>query len=201
MESDTDRMVTPLHAASGLLKASWSGKDYSAMTWRGCTIHAIDIGGYKDNRVQIHLDRDDYLELDDLDDTVPWDIMLLDIDYIVSRAGPTPAEREPSYWIAPATLAFTSASHITATIGDGPSDLRLLGPGTAMTTLVITDVHRIEPEGKWDPRWHITGNGFDIRLQDTGFHLFIRTPPQPATRPFLGMTERGGVSFAQRSFV
>jgi hypothetical protein len=118
----------------------------------------------------------------------------------VKRAGSTPAEREPSYWIAPATLAFTSASHITATISDGPSGPRLLGLGTATTTLVIADVHRIEPEGKWDPQWHITGSGLDIRLQDAGFHLYIRTPPQPVARPFLGTTERGGVSFVQRSF-
>jgi hypothetical protein len=200
MERNTGRVVTPLHAASGLLKASWTSRDYSAMAWHGCTIHAINIGKYEDNRGQILDDQDDYLEFDDLDDTVPWDFMLLDIDYIVNRAGPAPAEREPSYWIAPATLAFTRASDIIATISDGPSGPLHLGLGTATTTLVIADVHRIEPEGKWDPQWHITGNGFDIRLQDAGFRLYIRTPPQLVTRPFLGTTERGGVSFVQQAF-
>jgi hypothetical protein len=177
-------MATPLHVDSGLLKATWTGRDYSTMAWRGCTIHAVTIGRYEDNN---------YLEFDDLDDTVPWDVMLLDIDYIVSRA-------EPVCWIAPATLAFTSASNIIATISDGDAKPRRLGLGTATTDLIMADLQRIGPEGKWDPEWHITGDGFDIRLQDPRFHLYIRAQPQPVSRPFLIAAERGKVSFEQQPY-
>jgi hypothetical protein len=201
MASNTERVVTYVHTASGLLKATWGTHDYSAMAWHGCTIHAIHFGEYEDNRVQILEDGTVDTEFDDLDDTVAWHFLLLDIDYIVSWAEPQTPGAEPSYWIAPATLEFASASSITATISDDSSSPVLLAPGTtATTTLIMSNVERTEPRGNEEPRWQITGTGLDIRLYAPRFDLYIRTTPQLATRSSLEMTERGGVSFARHSF-
>lgn len=195
---DTGGVTAYIHTASGLLKATWSSRDYSAMKWRGCTIHAVHIGEYEDNRVQFLDDGTVDTEFDDLDDTVGWHFLLLDIDYIVSRFEPETPGQEPAYWIAPATLAFADASGVTATISDGSSGPVLLGPGITATNLVMSDVLRIGPEG--EPQWRITGKGFDIQLRDSGFRLYIRAAPQLVACPSLELAARGGVSFAQRSF-
>jgi hypothetical protein len=118
------------------------------MVWRGCTIHAIQIGRYGDNRVQILGDGTVDTGYDDLDDTVPWDFMLVDVDYVVRRIEPASPEQQPTYWIAPATLAFAWAGDITATISDGMSRPAPLGLVTHATSLVIADLHRIEPRGR-----------------------------------------------------
>jgi hypothetical protein len=191
-------VVAYVHTASGLLKATWNSKDNSEMRWRGCTVHAIHIGDY--HLAQTHDDGTFNTEFDDMDDTVSWNFLLLDIDYIVSRSEPEAPEREPTYWIAPATLAFGLASGITVTISDGSSDPVLLPLGTTATALVMSDVQRIGPGGKTDPQWRITGEGFDIRLCDAGFWLHIRAEPQLVDRPSLETAERGGISFAQHSF-
>jgi hypothetical protein len=183
------------------LKATWTSLDYPAIAWRGCTIHGIQIGQYEDNRIQFLDDGTVDTEFDDLDDTVGFDdFMLLDVDYVMRRIEPATPEQRPTYWVAPATLAFTSAGNITATISDGTSQPAPLGPGTHTTALVIADLHRIEPNGYGNPKWHITGPEFDIRLFDRGFCLYVRTPPQSAPRPFLDLAERGGLSFEQQPF-
>jgi hypothetical protein len=81
---------------------------------------------------------------------------------------------------------------ITAMISDGASGLTRLPLGTTATALVIEEMHRVDLQGVEDPDWYISGQGFDIRVRDVGFDLYIRTPPQLMIRPFLHATERGG---------
>jgi hypothetical protein len=178
-------------------------QDFSEMKWRGCTIHAIHIGEY--DRVHIPGDgtaatESDHMEFDDMDDSVPWNFLVLDIDYIVSRLEPEAPGREPAYWIAPATLRFGLASAIAVTISDGSPDPVLRPLGTTATDLAMSDVQRIRREGDPDSLWRITGEGFDIRLAATGFFLHLRAEPKPVNRPSLDLAERGGVSFADSSF-
>jgi hypothetical protein len=139
------------------VKAHWTGREHERLSFRGCTIHAVDIGRHEDNR-----GRED---MDDLDDTVPWDRLHLDLGYL-DGAG-----------VVPATVAFTWATIMIATIGD-----RRLGPGVVATRLVIEEFRRIEPEGRWDPSWHITGEGFELLVQDPAYDLYLRTSPR-ATSP------------------
>lgn len=157
------------------VKATWTSLDLPAMSWRGCKIHGIHIGRYEDDSTG-----EGVLDGNYYDDTMAWHFLLLDIDYLIESQ------------VAPATLAFTDAAGVTVTIGDAPP----LGLGTVETSLVIDDLQRIEPTVRTDPHWHITGEGFDIQLRDSGFDLYLRQPP----RPSLSAEERGGVSFAQRPF-
>jgi len=198
--ADTEGVVDYAHTASGLLKAMWTKRDNAELRWRGCTVHAIHIGEYEDNRVQILEDGTVDTEFDDLDDTVAWNFLLLDIDYIVSRPEPEAPGREPAFWVAPATLEFSLASGIVAKISDGSADPVRLPPGITTTNLVMSEVRQVGPDGKTDPLWRITGEGFAISLCDAGFRLYIRAEPQLVHRPSLEMAERGGISFDQRSF-
>lgn len=157
------------------MKATWTSLDLPAMSWRGCTIHGIHLGEYEDDSTGEGLLDGNYY-----DDTMAWNFLLLDIDYL---SGPL---------IAPATLAFTDAAAVTVRIGDAPP----LGLGTVETSLVIDDLQRIEPTVRTDPFWRITGEGFDISLRDSGFALYLRQPP----RPSLSTEERGGISFARKPF-
>jgi hypothetical protein len=186
-------VTPPLHPESGLLKATWYAPDFPGMEWRGSMIHAVHIGRYEDNRVQILEDGTVDTDYDDLDDTVPWYYLFLDLDYVVSRAG-------TGFWVAPATLAFTSADGVAATIGEGSLSPETLGLGTTTTSLVVEEVRRIDHGPKVDPFWHIVGEGFHIRLGDPGFTLHIRSAPRLVDRPFLDAAERGGVSVEPKSY-
>lgn len=183
------------------MKATWGGRDFPEMTWRGCTIYGIDFGMYEDNRVQILEDGTVDTEFDDLDDTAPWHFMKLDLDYIVSRSEPEEPGRAPRFWIAPATLSFSAPEGIKVAINDG-SDLVPVAPGTTTTALVISDLQQIESKHDYESnsQWRITGEGFAISVWSGNFWLTIRAEPRLVERPSLDLAERGGVSFRQIPF-
>ena len=120
------------------------------------------------------------------DDTVPPARVLLDLDYIVTweRSG-----ENFTFWVSPATLVFDRAWDIRAEVGP-LHDL-----------MEIADLHRLDPpDGGPDPLWHIEGQNFDIRLRAAGFVQYFRRPPQHVRGQVLAQTDRGGLSFAERSF-
>jgi len=187
---------------SGLVKATWGLRDYPEMTWRGCTIHAIDFGRYEDNRVRILDDGTVDTEFDDLDDTAHWHFMTLDVDYIVGRSEPEAPGWASKFWIAPATLSFSAPEGIEVMISDGPSDLVPVAPGMTTIALVISDLQRIKSKHEYDsdPQWRITGEGFAMSVWSGNFWLNIRAEPRLVERPSLDLVERGGVSFGQIPF-
>jgi len=168
---------------SVLGRATWSDEDLDVMSWNGCRIRALavdDVEGPPDG-----LTREEYQELDDLDDTAPPALQLrLDLDYIVRRTGPPGY----GYWVAPATLTFHCVDGLSG-------DLRCL-----RQPMELRQLHRVTPVVPRDEaRWHLEGRDFDLRFQAWSFVLHLRRPPRHGDR-VLRMAERGGISFEARPF-
>lgn len=122
------------------------------------------------------------------DDTLPPARLLLDLDYIVRWVSPAHRGKHFTFWIAPATLVFEGAWEITGSIGP------------LHEILEIADIHRLAVADGAEPRWHIEGQNFDLRLRAAGYTQFLRLPPQHVARQSLTPAERSGVSFVERSF-
>ncbi|WP_202867676.1 hypothetical protein [Kribbella pittospori] len=159
-----------VHAASGLEKATWTDVDFEVMGWHDCRIHALSIGEHEDG-------------------TLPPARVLLDLDYIVRWVDPAYGQEHFSFWIAPATLVFDHAWDVS---GD-------LGPLHEL--LEIDALHRLaSPDRDPAPLWHLEGHNFDLRLRAATYRQYLRMPPQHVDRQMLTALERGGLSFAERSF-
>lgn len=123
------------------------------------------------------------------EDGFPWQRVLLDLDYIVRWVDPAFARRHFTFWIAPATLVFDEAWDLKGEL-EPMNDL-----------LEIADLHRLDPpDDRPDPLWHIEGQNFDLRLRAPGFTQYVRTPPVHSKGQYLTQPERGGLSFAERSY-
>ena len=141
------------------------------MGWHDCRVHAVSI-------------------TDCLDDALPPQRLLVDLDYIVRWVQPESRRGHFTFWVAPATLVFDGAWAIDGTLG--PLDYGL----------EIAEVHRLNPpDHHGDPLWRIEGHNFELRLRAAGFTQYIRLPPQHLSRQDLSLVERNGVGFAERSFV
>jgi hypothetical protein len=74
-------------------------------------------------------------------------------------------------------------------------------PGPLHEVMEIADIHRDDPpDSNPDPMWHIEGHNFEFRLRARGHTQYLRLPPQHVSRQLLSTAERGGLSFAERSF-
>jgi hypothetical protein len=163
-------MISAVHSASGLSKATWTDIDFAVMGWHDCHVWAISVTEYDD-------------------DTLPPTRLLLDLDYIVRWVEPESPERHFTFWITPATLVFEMAWDITGDFGPlndalEIADIHRLNP----------------PDDGPDDLWHIEGQNFDLRLRARGYRQHLRLPPQYVHRQLLTMDQRGGISFTERSF-
>ncbi|WP_410785316.1 hypothetical protein [Kribbella sp. C-35] len=123
------------------------------------------------------------------EDGFPWQRVLLDLDYIVRWVDPAFARRHFTFWIAPSTLVFDEAWDVSGKL-EPMNDL-----------LEIADLHRLDPpDDRPDPLWHIEGHNFDLRLRAPGFTQYVRTRPVHSKGQYLTHPERGGLSFAERSY-
>ncbi|HET9171004.1 MAG TPA: hypothetical protein VFN97_16320 [Actinospica sp.] len=174
------------HSESGLGKATWSHRDFEALSWDLCQIHAIAVTG--DEGPPDDLAPEELLERDDVDDDAPpAEELHLDIDYIVRRVQGSPWEGV-RFWVSPATLVF----HDVWSIG---GELRGVWKPMTMTNLI-----RSEPRYRYEsPGWTLVGEGLELRFAASGFTLHLRRPPRYGNR-VLRMAERGGLSFEPRSF-
>ncbi|MFC7597542.1 hypothetical protein ACFQU3_19660 [Terrabacter sp. GCM10028922] len=163
-------MTTGPHQSSGLSKGTWTDEDFADMGWHDCRVHAVSV-------------------TERADDTLTLLRVLLDLDYIVRWVEPERRPHHFTFWVAPATLVFDLAWDIEGSLG--PLD----------DGLEIAEVHRLDPpDGHADPLWHIEGHNFDLRLRAAGYTQHIRLPPQHVPRQVLSLTERAGLSFAEKSF-
>jgi hypothetical protein len=182
-------MDSVAHPESGLSKATWRDDDLDAMSWNLVQIHALAVTD--DEGPPDGLTPDEYLELDDVDDTAPSASELhFDLDYIVRRIktpGPGPLVGV-DYWVAPATLTFDCVTGLSG-------ELR-----SAWLPLEMRNLHRLGHVGPHHgTRWHLEGRKFELRFQAWGFVLHLRQPPHYGRR-VLRMAERGGISFEARPF-
>ncbi|WP_194906702.1 hypothetical protein [Catenulispora rubra] len=180
-------MQRAVHAESGLRKATWTDQDLDTLSWDLCQIHAVAITD--DEGPPDGLTPEEFLEQDDLDDTAPSALRLhLDLDYIVRRVEPPTPFRDVEFWVSPATLVFDCVWSISG-------DLHALHLPLQMRRL-----HQQGPTIPLDERrWHLEGDGFDLRFGAWNFTLHLRRPPQYGRR-VLRMADRGGISFEPRSF-
>ncbi|MBL7256367.1 hypothetical protein [Paractinoplanes lichenicola] len=116
------------------------------------------------------------------DGALPQVRLMIDLDYIVSWG-------DASFWISPATLVFEGAWGICGEFGP------------VFEQLEIADIHRLDPsDGHPEPSWHVEGHNFGFHLRARGYRQHLRSAPRLVHRKVLTSDERGGVSFAERSF-
>ncbi|MDG6108650.1 hypothetical protein Daura_25025 [Dactylosporangium aurantiacum] len=65
---------------------------------------------------------------------------------------------------------------------------------------MVRDGRLPAPDGQPGDEWHIEGQNFDPRLRAHRFTQHLRQPPRHVGRQVLTTAERGGQSFAERSF-
>jgi hypothetical protein len=180
-------MQMAVHPESGLSKATWTEEDLEAMSWDLCQIHALAVTDYEGP--PDGLTPEEYLELDDIDDTAPSALALhFDLDYIVRRVESAVPFRDAKFWVSPATLVFHCVESISG-------DLR-----SVWQPLQMRSLNQLGPTlPRSERRWHLEGNGFDLRFSAWDFTLCLRRPPRYGRR-VLRMAERGGISFEGRPF-
>ncbi|TDO37879.1 hypothetical protein C8E87_1515 [Paractinoplanes brasiliensis] len=152
-------------------KATWTDADYPAMGWHDCRIHGLSLAEHSD------------------DGALPQVRLLIDLDYIVRWADPVEPGHHLTFWISPATLVFDGAWGIRGEFGP------------LFEQLEIADIHRLDPTDEHpEPSWHVEGHNFGFHLRARGFRQHLRSAPRLVPRKVLTSDERGGVSFAERSF-
>jgi len=178
-------MTAVAHPESGLRKATLTDHDLAETAWDHCRIHALAVTD--DEGPPDDLTPEEFQDQDDLDPTAPSALELhLDLDYIVSRVDPGPM-RDVRFWVAPATLIFSS-------VWDIVGSLRSVCLPLELKTLVREPA---SPQG--EPRWHLEGRDMDLRFQAWSYTLYLRRPPRYGNR-VLRMAERGGISFDPHPF-
>lgn len=159
-----------MHEASGLSKAVWTNADFGDMGWHDSLLHGIAF------------------EATDNDD--PDFALAIDLDYIVQWVHGSSAF---SFWVAPVTLVFENAWNV-----------RVQGTFEQMDMAEVLDLHHVRHfsnlAGVEFDEWHLDGDGFDIRIDSSGFTQYFRQEPILTDAQWLSGEERGGVSFARTSF-
>ncbi|MEN1973475.1 hypothetical protein WCE34_14290 [Luteimonas sp. MJ204] len=115
---------------------------------------------------------------------------LMDMDYIFEWVHPTEGEVYYKFWIAPVTMIFENAHSIEIEIEsqDGCIEIDALHRENS----------RLTPNGKLTQhqyRFECQEGG--IKLQATGFRMFVRQSPVLVQRQSLSMASRGGVNFSR----
>jgi hypothetical protein len=120
----------------------------------------------------------------------PWPgRLLIDLDYIVEWTR-SDATTEFSFWLCPATLVFDQARDLV--IGMNLSGFAF-EPSLDSITRSDADTH-----GGRD--WQLDGHGVTVSVHATGFTQYLRHAPIHSSRQRLTVDQRGGVTFAERSY-
>ncbi|MET8320048.1 hypothetical protein [Micromonospora sp. NPDC005189] len=178
-------MKTVVHSESGLQRATLTDQELAETSWDYCRIHALAVTD--DEGPPEDLTPEEFQEQDDLDPTAPSALQLhLDLDYIVRRveSGPT---RDVQFWVAPATLIFSSVWDIVGSLH------------SVCLPLELKNLRREPASRRGEPCWHLEGRDMDLRFQASRYTLYVRRPPRHGQR-VLRMAERGGISFDPHPF-
>ncbi len=159
-----------LHVPSGLGKSVSTHRDYASMGWHDAQLHGVAFGA---------TDGDD-----------PDYSFALDLDYIVRWIHGDPVF---SFWIAPVTLVFENAWNV-----------RIEGTFEQMNMAEVVDMHHVRhfanAAGVEFDEWHVQGDGFDVRIDSSGFTQYFRRAPILSESQWLPEEERSGVSFSRATF-
>ena len=146
----------------------WTEDNFENMGWHDCRIYAIAFSP-------------DTFEV------------LLDIDYIFQWIHPEPEEKSFKFWVSPATLVFQNVYNVEfdvlTTTGLEIDHIRREQPRAPRNAAYIE--HEIE----W--LWTLDCQQGDIRLWSVGYQQYIRATPRLDEAQKLGLSARGGYSFAK----
>jgi hypothetical protein len=152
-------------------KTVWTDADFDVMGWHDCNIYALTFNIGKYE-------------------------LLFDIDYIFKWVNPEGSDKFFKFWVAPATFIFENVYDFTMDTFD--------------LKLIIDEINRDEPKPpknkdfikrdiEWS--WTIELHSGNISFQSIGYRLYVRNPPILLSTQVIDMNTRGGISFAQASFV
>ena len=120
--------------------------------------------------------------------------LLLDIDYIFEWIKPELGETNFKFWTAPATLAFQN-------VYDVDFDIQTVGPELEILSIVREQPRAprnaayIDQDIEW--LWTLDCVQGEIKLWSVGYTQYIRAAPQSDKGQKIGLSARGGYSFAK----
>lgn len=115
---------------------------------------------------------------------------LLDIDYIFKWVE---ARKKYKFWVSPCTLVFENAYDIII-------DIESSSGGLDIDNIIRQNPQRpknadfIKRETEFD--WIIETQQGSISFKSVGFKQYVRQTPKLLNNQFIGVTDRGGVSFS-----
>jgi hypothetical protein len=148
-------------------KAVWTDADFEQMGWHDCAVHALAFETGSD-----------------------YQLLLVDLDYIVEWTAPTPPATTYGFWICPATLVFDPAWDLTG-------DINLQGLGLE---LWLDALERSGPDQHDMYEWTLAGQRFRLAVHAPGFTQYLRRPPVHSPQQRLSLHERGGLSFDRQGY-
>lgn len=120
--------------------------------------------------------------------------LLLDIDYIFQWVQPEPGEEFFKFWVAPVTLIFQN-------VYDVDFDLQIMTAGLEIDSIIREqprtprNAEYIENNIEW--LWTLDCQQGEIKLWSAGYKQYIRAAPRFDKGQRLGLSARGGYSFAK----
>lgn len=151
-------------------KAIWTDADFDDMGWHDAAVHGLATRPEDD-----HTGR-----------------LLIDLDYIIEWVPPTEGETYFSFWIVPATLVFEHAWDLTLQID------HLDSAGLELELDAITR-RPSQPPGRASI-WTLEGHNFTLAITSEGYRQYLREAPIWSLSQRLDTTQRGGISFDEKSY-
>lgn len=148
-------------------KRVWDEKDFEFMAWRDTQVHAMAFSP-EDHE------------------------FALDIDYIAKRLAPTEGQHHAAFLVAPASMYFENASSIQINVMiDSAYELTISEIKQTYIRRTPSDKYEV---WRYEIEFHRSGN---IKLEASGFKLFLRRAAVHTATQQLSLKERGGVSFGR----
>jgi len=153
-----------------LEKWLWTEADFELMAWHDARIYAIAF----------------------LQETFEF---ALDIDYIFAWVRPVPPAEGFTFWVSPCTLIFENVSELEVDLA--PYLDRAIEDISRGENLTPRNAAAIGRTVEW--RWALATTGGTIRMRAAGYRQYVRMAPRHSESQTISLSDRGGVSFSQRS--
>lgn len=150
---------------SNLMKLMWTENDFEQMGWHDNRLYAVAFG-IRENEI------------------------IFDIDYILKWIDPKGNETNFNFIVVPATLVFRNAYDLNMNFSS--------------VTITIENIYRDNPNKPKNASYIIEQIEYDWTMETTsgemtfksvGYKQYARQSPKILDRQFIGLTERGGISF------
>jgi hypothetical protein len=150
-----------------LEKWVWTEEDFKNMGWHDCRIYAIAFDE-ENNR------------------------LLLDIDYIL-KWETSPESKYFKFWIAPATIVFENVHSLQLDVECLSMKLEIEGLKREEPRKPF-NFEYIKKDTEW--KWTLDTHQGELNFWAVGYKQYIRRQPALLSSQYIGLGQRGGISFS-----